>query len=287
MLLMNAINWIDGIDGLSTGITNIFALTNFIFSLRVNNILTANISIALFFVTLGYLPYNFPPSKNTMVGFGASLYGLYLAILSILTPSRTPFAIVLLIPIIDLIWVVIGRIMRHKIVNPLAVLKISDTTHIHHRLINMGFTPKQVTLISYLAVTIISISSLIYYGSNYAYLGFLLLGLILIIFIGIDIHINKVKMTLNELNNDKFEILINNKTFANIDLKGNKFKIKFEVEHPDKKNLQRVAFKLVPIINRYLAKSTVAIFPAEYSKLASILSKEYFIIQNDVITAAK
>jgi UDP-GlcNAc:undecaprenyl-phosphate GlcNAc-1-phosphate transferase len=172
MIMMNAMNWIDGIDGLSTGVTAIMAGTLTLLAVKLGNIQAAILSTILLGSTAGYLPYNFPPAKNTLVGsLGANLFGLILGIMTIMGPSKMAGAIIILIvPVVDMLWVLIGRVNRHQVLNPFKLLKISDKTHLHHRLLDLGLTVRQVVLTEYFLVAAVSTFSLYIFGSNRAFL---------------------------------------------------------------------------------------------------------------------
>ncbi|MCA9382368.1 hypothetical protein KC660_03110, partial [Candidatus Dojkabacteria bacterium] len=103
---------------------------------------------------LGFLPFNFFPAK-IFSGGGAPIYGFILATLAILGSSKFATAlIVLAIPLADMIWVLGNRIVKHKTINIFKLFSISDKTHLHHRLFDLGFSVKQVAYIEYLFVGI-------------------------------------------------------------------------------------------------------------------------------------
>lgn len=124
MILINAINWVDGIDGLSSGIVTIAAGTMAILNLQQGNLEVALLAIILAGSTAGYIPWNFPPNKGTFVGGTATIFGFLLGVISILGSTKSASSVlVLLIPIIDMIWVLVGRIHKHEIANPLSYFK--------------------------------------------------------------------------------------------------------------------------------------------------------------------
>lgn len=190
MIIMNAINWLDGIDGLSTGITVIMSATLAILSLRVGNVQAAILAVILCAACLGYLPYNFPPAKNTLAGsLGANLYGLMLGILTILGPVKSAGSVIILaVPVLDMLVVLLGRVFLYNVTNPLKLLQISDKTHLHHRLLALGLTPRQIILIIYVMVGLVCSLALYISGSNLAYIVFAVLGILGGLTLGIRLY---------------------------------------------------------------------------------------------------
>lgn len=152
--ITNAINLIDGLDGLSSGITLISS-----FSLLIIFTLNKSPLIAILLITafggsiIGFLPFNFSPAKTFIGDTGSNFLGFSLAIISILGVAKTYTALVLIAPIIvlglpifDTIFAIIRRIIKGKSIK--AVFK-ADKGHLHHRLMKRGYTQKQAVLILY------------------------------------------------------------------------------------------------------------------------------------------
>jgi UDP-GlcNAc:undecaprenyl-phosphate GlcNAc-1-phosphate transferase len=166
--LMNAINWVDGIDGLAAAISMFAALTLMFIGVKYEVIIAATMAALLFGGILGYFPFNFPPAKTYTGAVGVYFQGFMLAILAIISGAKLSTSlIVLALPIIDAVWVLFGRFQRNRrqIRSPLDLLKISDKTHLHHRLLDLGFTTKQTLAIE---VTI----SLVFCVTAYYFAGF-------------------------------------------------------------------------------------------------------------------
>ncbi|QQR93847.1 undecaprenyl/decaprenyl-phosphate alpha-N-acetylglucosaminyl 1-phosphate transferase [bacterium] len=186
MILINAINWVDGIDGLSTGIVSIAAFIISILNLQQGNVDVAILSMMLSGATSGYIPWNFPPNKGTFVGGTAINFGYLLGVISILGSTKSASSmLILLLPILDMIWVIINRINKHEILNPIKLLGISDKTHLHHRLLDLGLSVRQVTLIEYMIISIIG--AILVYTSEASKttallsIGIIILGIFLLI----------------------------------------------------------------------------------------------------------
>lgn len=136
--LINIVNWLDGLDGLAAGIGFIASLTLFAISLKFNTPLPMTLSLILAGVLLGFLPFNFYPAK-IILGSGGYLLGFFLATLAIYSEGRTATALlVLALPVWDTMIVLINRLRLGK------PLYLGDRTHLHHRLLERGFTVRQV-----------------------------------------------------------------------------------------------------------------------------------------------
>ena len=152
--ITNAMNLIDGLDGLSTGISLISCLSLLIiFSLNGSPLISIVLITALGGALCGFLPYNFNPAKTFIGDTGSNFLGYCLSIISILGIAKTYTAIVIVapllvlaLPIFDTIWAIIRRIVHGK--NLKAVFQ-PDTGHLHHKMLKKGFTQKQAVLIMY------------------------------------------------------------------------------------------------------------------------------------------
>ena len=152
--ITNAINLIDGLDGLSTGVSLISSLCLIIiFILNSSPIISIILATALAGALLGFLPFNFNPARTFMGDTGSNFIGFTLAVISILGIAKTYTAIiviapllVLALPIFDTSFAIIRRIIRERSFK--AVFK-ADRGHLHHKLIDRGYTQKQAVFILY------------------------------------------------------------------------------------------------------------------------------------------
>lgn len=152
--ITNAINLIDGLDGLSSGITLIACLSLLIiFSLNGAPVISIVLITALSGALVGFLPYNFNPARTFIGDTGSNFLGFSIAVISIMGVAKTYTAIVVMAPIIvlalpifDTLFAIIRRIIKGKSFK--AVL-MPDKGHLHHRLIAKGYTHKQAVLILY------------------------------------------------------------------------------------------------------------------------------------------
>lgn len=152
--ITNAINLIDGLDGLSSGITLIACISLLIiFSLNESPLIAIILITALAGAIVGFLPYNFNPAKTFIGDVGSNFMGFAIAVISILGVAKTYTAVVIIapimvlaLPIFDTLWAIIRRIIKTKSIK--GVFK-ADKGHLHHRLMARGYTQKQAVLILY------------------------------------------------------------------------------------------------------------------------------------------
>jgi UDP-GlcNAc:undecaprenyl-phosphate GlcNAc-1-phosphate transferase len=149
--MMNAINFIDGLDGLLSGFTLISCLFLFTISVLHASPVVALVVIALAGAALGFLPYNFNPAKIFLGDAGSLFIGYVFATVSIIGASKTAIAIsivvpvvVLALPILDTAAVIIRRATSGKRITE------ADRGHFHHQLIfRFGLNVRQAVLLIY------------------------------------------------------------------------------------------------------------------------------------------
>ena len=152
--ITNAINLIDGLDGLSSGITLISCVfLLLIFATNDSPVISVVLITALAGAILGFLPYNANPAKTFIGDVGAQFLGFSLSVIAILGVAKTVTALVLVapililgLPIFDTIFAIIRRLVKGKSIK--AVFS-ADRGHLHHRIMKMGYTQKQAVYILY------------------------------------------------------------------------------------------------------------------------------------------
>lgn len=152
--ITNAINLIDGLDGLSSGIAIISSVCLLIiFALNGSPLVAIIIITALVGALSGFLPFNFNPAKTFIGDIGSNFIGFTLSIVSILGIAKTATAFVVVLPIIvlglpifDTLSAIIRRLIKGK---SLKAVMQADKGHLHHKLIAKGFTQKEAVLILY------------------------------------------------------------------------------------------------------------------------------------------
>ena len=203
--ITNAINLIDGLDGLSSGVTLISCLSLLmVFALNASPLIAIVLITALAGALVGFLPFNFSPAKTFIGDTGSNFMGFALAIISILGVAKTYTALVLIAPIIilgmpifDTIFAIFTRIIKGK--SLIAVFQ-PDKGHLHHKLMAKGYTQKQAVLIMYGITAILGMFAVILLESGiWKALSFALL-IIAIVAIG---YKDMNKLLSDDLNDEK------------------------------------------------------------------------------------
>lgn len=149
VLVMNAVNWVDGADGLMAGVTATALLVLALLSLRpeVNQPALALLALMLFGSLLGFLAFNWHPAVMVAGTGGSAFLGFMIAALSVYAGAKVATALlVLAIPILDALSVIVTRIQRGR--SPF----LPDRSHFHHALLSLGWSPRQIAL-TYVALT--------------------------------------------------------------------------------------------------------------------------------------
>jgi len=147
VLLMNSINWLDGLDGLSGGVAFLGALTIFFLSLKpeVNQPPVGIITMALAGAVLGFLIFNFYPARIMAGTAGAWFLGFILAALSIFSGAKIATALLIMaVPIIDAFWVIGERLRAGD-----PIFRGGDRKHLHFKLQKIGWSPRKIALFFY------------------------------------------------------------------------------------------------------------------------------------------
>lgn len=162
VFITNAVNFIDGLDGLAAGVSAIMSVSLVFIALRVQEYSTAIIGLALMGACFGFLPFNFNPAKIFMGDTGSTFLGFVLATLSIQGVFKSyaiiTFAVPLLIlglPLFDAVFAMVRRIYKGQ--SPMK----ADRGHLHHRLIDMGFSQKQTVFILYSISGVLGITAVV------------------------------------------------------------------------------------------------------------------------------
>ncbi|MBE7011600.1 MAG: undecaprenyl/decaprenyl-phosphate alpha-N-acetylglucosaminyl 1-phosphate transferase [Ruminococcaceae bacterium] len=179
----NAVNLTDGLDGLAAGISTIASLSLLILIMFTDNVNLAIITAALAGAGFGFLPYNFNPAKIFMGDTGSMFLGYMLACISVQGLMKTytviSFAMPILVlglPIFDTIFAIVRRLVTGRsIMSP-------DRGHLHHRLLDMGFSQRQTVAILYTLTAILCLTALVMFLRN-AFSGLILVIAVVLIII--------------------------------------------------------------------------------------------------------
>lgn len=148
--ITNAINLIDGLDGLAAGISAIAAATMGVIAFLQGQPQVALVAFVLVAAALGFLPFNFHPARTFMGDCGSNLLGFALGCLSVLAATKSTAVISLLVPIVVLgipIFDTFFAIVRR--VHNKTPIYLPDKAHLHHRLMALGVSHGRSVLIIY------------------------------------------------------------------------------------------------------------------------------------------
>lgn len=160
--ITNAVNLMDGLDGLAAGSTAIMALSlayvAYIHGMRIGSMPVCVALVAVAGGCIGFLPYNFSPAR-TFMGDGGALYlGYMIAVLSVISPLKQATFVgaiipmlTLAVPIFDTLFAMLRRTLRHE------SIMAADKGHLHHHLMAAGFGQRRSVLIIYGIVGIMGI----------------------------------------------------------------------------------------------------------------------------------
>lgn len=150
--LINAVNWIDNMDGLAAGTAAIAAGFFLLLALTQGQILVSMLAAAIFGSAVGFLIYNFNPSSTFMGDMGAYTLGFVLAVLAIkLKFAAQPLNVtwmvpvfVLALPILDMNLAIFTRLLERR------PLMLAAKDHISHRLLDLGLSQRKTLALLYL-----------------------------------------------------------------------------------------------------------------------------------------
>lgn len=154
LLLVNTMNWLDGIPGLTSGISAIGCLILFFLSISpiVNQPDVATLALIMSMLSLGFWLFDFHPAKMIIGDSGSMFLGLMIATLAIFSDGKIATAFLVLgFPILDAMYVTIYRLYHKK-----APWKGGEwdrerkAVHLHHRLLQRGLSERRVLLLIYL-----------------------------------------------------------------------------------------------------------------------------------------
>ena len=178
--------FLDGLDGLVSGIGAIGAIILFIVSLFWNEPMSAMSILCLIFAgaLLGFLFFNFHPAKIFLGEGGATFVGFMLGALSIISGGKIATALLIMgIPILDVVWIIFRRIFSGK------HFYQADRKHLHHRFLDIGLSHRQTVLFLYLVTLIFGASSIFLQSKDKIFaLGFVVFVMIILAVSLVKIH---------------------------------------------------------------------------------------------------
>jgi UDP-GlcNAc:undecaprenyl-phosphate/decaprenyl-phosphate GlcNAc-1-phosphate transferase len=183
----NAVNLIDGVDGLATGISLFATISTLIAALLHRNIDLAFATVPLAGALLGFLRFNFSPASiflgdcgSLTLGFLLGCYGIVWSEKSTTVFSLTAPLLALSVPLLDSGLAIARRALRHK------PIFRADREHIHHKLLSLGLTPRRTVLVLYAFCGLATTASLLLTTTRAQYHGFVIVLLCLSAWLGLQ-----------------------------------------------------------------------------------------------------
>ena len=203
--ITNAVNLIDGLDGLAAGTSAISALCIGYVAYIHGQYVPTLAMLAIAGAALGFLPYNFHPAKIFMGDGGSQLLGFAIAAFSILGTVKSATivivvipALVLGLPIFDTAFAIIRRVLRHQPIG------MADKEHLHHRIMRAGFGQRRAVMLMYCISGIMGIVAVLYSrGYVVEYLGLTAVAIMLIYVLMSDTGNRNVSITASKIKREK------------------------------------------------------------------------------------
>lgn len=178
ILMMNVMNWLDGIPGLASGTSTIAQIAIFILSIGQFNIVDQSaiitISSALAASTLIFLFFDFHPPKLLMGDTGSMFLGFMLGALSILAGGKLATALLIMgFPVLDALWVILKRILSGR--SPAR----GDYSHFHHRLLRVGLSERKALIFNYFVCAVFAAIALLLHSAFEKFIAFLAVFLLM------------------------------------------------------------------------------------------------------------
>ena len=180
--ITNAVNFIDGLDGLAAGVSSIASLCLMVLSIYSGYPIAILLTTILAGSCLGFLPYNFNPASIFMGDTGSTFLGFILAVTSILglLKSYTIVTIVVAVlvlglPVFDTAFAIIRRLLAGK------PITAPDRGHLHHRLVDRGYSQKQAVITLYAISGVFGLSAIAVANHDFRFIVaiFIIMGLLL------------------------------------------------------------------------------------------------------------
>ena len=167
--ITNALNLMDGIDGLAASLMVVASSTFFIIAYQTGQPYFAFLSVALAGSSLGFLVFNFNPAKIFLGDAGSNFLGFMIASLAVMGEwaEKKPIVafsiplLVLALPIFDTIYITVSRVAQGKVKTVKEWLDYVGKDHLHHRLMGLGFSQRQTVMFISLISIVFSLGALV------------------------------------------------------------------------------------------------------------------------------
>ncbi len=183
MTILNTMNFVDGVSGLVSGVSFVAGLTIFLLSIHpdlhenpASQLPVATIALIVAMISLVFLIFDFPVARILMGDTGSTFLGFMIATLAIFSGGKVATAFLVLgIPILDMIWVILRRIFcKQKFWQ-------GDRKHLHHRLLDLGFSERRVVLIYLFVTAVFGIGAVILVSSQQKFFMIIALSVLMLL----------------------------------------------------------------------------------------------------------
>jgi UDP-N-acetylmuramyl pentapeptide phosphotransferase/UDP-N-acetylglucosamine-1-phosphate transferase len=184
LVIINAMNWVAGIDALEETMAWVAGLTLMFLAIKFGKTDMLELTSIFTGATIGFWFFNFPPARIFGGTVANTMLGYLLAIFAIKIDGKYTTAILLLaLPLVDFLWVLIWRVVKFRQFNPLKLMSISGNHHLHHRLMEIGYSKKQTLLLEGSLFGVFAIAAYYFAGFDIlAVAGVASFGLLFILF---------------------------------------------------------------------------------------------------------
>ncbi len=179
--IVNAMNFLDGVSGLSSGVGIVAALTVFFLSIHpgvhedpASQMGLAKVAVILAGVCLGFFLFEFPKPRILMGDTGSTFLGFLLATLAIYSGGKLATAFLVLgLPLLDAVWVILRRTFSGR-----KFWHGGDRAHLHHQLLDLGFSTSMVVLFYLLITALFGAAAVLFVNSQQKF--FVIIGLFIL-----------------------------------------------------------------------------------------------------------
>jgi UDP-GlcNAc:undecaprenyl-phosphate/decaprenyl-phosphate GlcNAc-1-phosphate transferase len=160
--MVNAINFLDGLDGLVAGYTVIAAVALTVISLFKGQYLVAITTCAIAGSAAGFLPFNFNPARIFMGDGGSLFIGFVLATVGVMGTEKQAVTISLVVPLLILALPILdtAKVIARRL-HKGAPLSGADREHVHHQLLDLGLTQRQAVLLIYAVCGVLGVVAIV------------------------------------------------------------------------------------------------------------------------------
>lgn len=176
MGMMNTVNWLDGLDGLAAGVGAILCTVLAIHMHRVQQTNIALLSLALLGALVGFLPFNFAPSRVFLGSTGAFFLGYVLSGLGLIAGGRAATVLLVMgLPIVDVAYQIFDRLRQRR--SPTR----GDRGHLHFRLLDLGLPERAIVLLYWGFCALFGVLGLIVSSRLYKLIALVAIGVVVVL----------------------------------------------------------------------------------------------------------